>query len=283
MRLNFTKMQGAGNDFVVVDGVSRRIEITPERARQIADRHFGVGCDQILLVERALAAGSDFRYRIWNADGGEVEQCGNGARCFVRFVHDKGLTTKTEIRVETLSGVIAPRLEPDGQVTVDMGAPAFEPGRVPFDTKGLKPIQAGKRWPIEVAGRVVPVAVLSMGNPHAVQTVADVETAPVASEGPLIERHPRFPNRTNAGYMQGVDRSSVRLRVWERGAGETLACGTGACAAVVTGIREGLLDDAVKVATRGGRLTIRWRGVDNPVLMTGPAVTVFEGEIEIEG
>ncbi|HZT62171.1 MAG TPA: diaminopimelate epimerase [Burkholderiales bacterium] len=283
MRLNFTKMQGAGNDFVVVDGVSRRIEITPERARQIADRHFGVGCDQILLVERALAAGSDFRYRIWNADGGEVEQCGNGARCFVRFVHDKGLTTKTEIRVETLSGVIAPRLEPDGQVTVDMGAPAFEPGRVPFDTKGLKPIQAGKRWPIEVAGRVVPVAVLSMGNPHAVQTVADVETAPVASEGPLIERHPRFPNRTNAGYMQVVDRSSVRLRVWERGAGETLACGTGACAAVVTGIREGLLDDAVKVATRGGRLTIRWRGVDNPVLMTGPAVTVFEGEIEIEG
>jgi len=283
MRLNFTKMQGAGNDFVVVDGVSRRIEITPERARQIADRHFGVGCDQILLVERALAAGSDFRYRIWNADGGEVEQCGNGARCFVRFVHDKGLTTKTEIRVETLSGVIAPRLEPDGQVTVDMGAPAFEPGRVPFDTKGLKPIQAGKRWPIEVAGRVVPVAVLSMGNPHAVQTVADVETAPVASEGPLIERHPRFPNQTNAGYMQVVDRSSVRLRVWERGAGETLACGTGACAAVVTGIREGLLDDAVKVATRGGRLTIRWRGVDNPVLMTGPAVTVFEGEIEIEG
>jgi diaminopimelate epimerase len=283
MRLNFTKMQGAGNDFVVVDGVSRRIEITRERARQIADRHFGVGCDQILLVERALAAGSDFRYRIWNADGGEVEQCGNGARCFVRFVHDKGLTTKTEIRVETLSGVIAPRLEPDGQVTVDMGAPAFEPGRVPFDTKGLKPIQAGKRWPIEVAGRVVPVAVLSMGNPHAVQTVADVETAPVASEGPLIERHPRFPNRTNAGYMQVVDRSSVRLRVWERGAGETLACGTGACAAVVTGIREGLLDDAVKVATRGGRLTIRWRGVDNPVLMTGPAVTVFEGEIEIEG
>ncbi|HVQ62420.1 MAG TPA: diaminopimelate epimerase [Burkholderiales bacterium] len=281
MRLKFTKMQGAGNDFVVLDGVSRTLDISPQRARRIADRHFGVGCDQILLVERSQRADADFRYRIWNADGGEVEQCGNGARCFVRFVHDRGLTKKSEIRVETLSGVIAPRLEPDGQVTVDMGAPVFEPELVPFDAKGLT--QTGTRWPLEVAGRVVPVAVLSMGNPHAVQTVADVEIAPVATEGPLIEHHPRFPKRTNAGYMQVVDRSSVRLRVWERGAGETLACGTGACAAVVTGVREGLLGDTVNVATRGGRLTIRWRGVDNPVLMTGPAVTVFEGEIEIEG
>ena len=274
-------MQGAGNDFVVLDGVSRTLDISPQRARRIADRHFGVGCDQILLVERSQRADADFRYRIWNADGGEVEQCGNGARCFVRFVHDRGLTKKSEIRVETLSGVIAPRLEPDGQVTVDMGAPVFEPELVPFDAKGLT--QTGTRWPLDVAGRIVPVAVLSMGNPHAVQTVADVEIAPVATEGPLIEHHPRFPKRTNAGYMQVVDRSSVRLRVWERGAGETLACGTGACAAVVTGVREGLLGDTVNVATRGGRLTIRWRGVDNPVLMTGPAVTVFEGEIEIEG
>ncbi len=286
MKLSFTKMQGAGNDFAVLDGVSRPVDMTPQRAKRIADRHFGVGCDQVLLVERARGEGADFRYRIWNADGGEVEQCGNGARCFVRFVHDKGLTKKSEIRVETLSGVIAPRLEADGQVSVDMGAPRFDPRRVPFDSSGLAPVQAGMRWPLEVAGRVVPVAVISMGNPHAVQTVDDVESAPVASEGPLIERHPRFPKRTNAGYMQVVDRSSVRLRVWERGAGETLACGTGACAAVVTGMREGLLDDTVRVATRGGQLTIRWAGGDNEpnrsVWMTGPAVTVFEGEIEIE-
>jgi diaminopimelate epimerase len=284
LRLKFTKMQGAGNDFVVLDGVSRNLEISPQRARRIADRHFGVGCDQILLVGRSQRSDADFRYRIWNSDGGEVEQCGNGARCFVRFVHDKGLTKKTEIRVETLSGVIAPRLESDGQVSVDMGAPRFDPEEVPFDPSGLKPV--GTRWPLDVNGRVAPVAVLSMGNPHAVQTVADVDSAPVASEGPLIERHPRFPKRANAGYMQVVDRANVRLRVWERGAGETLACGTGACAAVVTGIREGLLDDAVRVETRGGRLTIRWPGGENDpnrsVWMTGPAVTVFEGEIEIE-
>jgi diaminopimelate epimerase len=282
LRLKFTKMQGAGNDFVVLDGVSRPLNIRPPHARRIADRHFGVGCDQVLLVEKPRSKDADFRYRIWNADGGEVEQCGNGARCFVRFVHDKGLTKKTEIRVETLSGVIAPRLEADGQVSVDMGAPRFEPERVPFDAAGLKPVHGGKRWPLEVAGRVVPVAVLSMGNPHAVQTVEDVAAAPVTTEGPMIERHPRFPKRTNAGYMQVVDRASVRLRVWERGAGETLACGTGACAAVVAGISEGLLDEAVRVETRGGQLTIRWRGGDNPVWMTGPAVTVFEGEIEIE-
>jgi diaminopimelate epimerase len=284
LRLKFTKMQGAGNDFVVLDGFSRTLEMSPQRARRIADRHFGVGCDQILLVERSQRSDADFRYRIWNSDGGEVEQCGNGARCFVRFVHDKGLTKKTEIRVETLSGVIAPRLESDGQVSVDMGAPRFDPEEVPFDPSGLKPV--GTRWPLDVNGRVVPVAVLSMGNPHAVQTVADVDSAPVASEGPLIERHPRFPKRANAGYMQVVDRASVRLRVWERGTGETLACGTGACAAVVTGIRDGLLDDTVRVETRGGRLTIRWAGGENDpncsVWMTGPAVTVFEGEIEIE-
>jgi diaminopimelate epimerase len=285
MKLSFTKMQGAGNDFAVLDGVSRPVEMTPQRAKRIADRHFGVGCDQILLVEKSRGD-ADFRYRIWNADGGEVGQCGNGARCFVRFVHDKGLTEKTEIRVETLSGVIVPRLEADGEVSVDMGAPQLDPQRVPFDASGLKAVQSGMRWPLELAGRVVPVAVLSMGNPHAVQTVANVESAPVASEGPLIERHARFPRGTNAGYMQVVDRSSVRLRVWERGAGETLACGTGACAAVVTGIREGLLGDTVRVATRGGQLTISWAGGENnpnhSVWMTGPAVTVFEGEIEIE-
>jgi diaminopimelate epimerase len=284
LRLKFTKMEGAGNDFVVLDGVTRALDINPQRARRIADRHFGVGCDQILLVEKPQRADADFRYRIWNSDGGEVEQCGNGARCFVRFVHDKGLTKKTEIRVETLSGVIAPRLEADGQVSVDMGAPRLDPADVPFDVRGLRPV--GKRWPLEVDGAAFEVAVLSMGNPHAVQIVKDVEAAPVTTQGPLIERHPRFPKRTNAGYMQVVDRASVRLRVWERGAGETLACGTGACAAVVTGIREGLLGDTVRVATRGGQLTIRWAGGENnpgrSVWMTGPAVTVFEGEIDIE-
>jgi len=284
MRLKFTKMQGAGNDFVVLDGVTRRIDVTPALAKRLADRHFGVGCDQVLLVEKSQRRDADFRYRIWNADGGEVEQCGNGARCFVRFVHDKGLTKKKEIRVETLSGVIVPRLEADGQVSVDMGAPIFEPERAPFDARGLQPVQGGKRWLLEVAGHTVQVAVLSMGNPHAVQTVADVDSAPVTTEGPLIERHPRFPRRVNAGYMQVLSRSRIRLRVWERGAGETLACGTGACAAVVAGIREGLLDESVQVDTRGGQLTIRWTGRENnlncAVWMTGPAVAVFEGEFE---
>jgi len=284
MRLKFTKMQGAGNDFVVLDGVTRRIDVTPALAKRLADRHFGVGCDQVLLVEKSQRGDADFRYRIWNADGGEVEQCGNGARCFVRFVHDKGLTKKKEIRVETLSGVIVPRLEADGQVSVDMGAPIFEPERAPFDARGLQPVQGGKRWLLEVAGHTVQVAVLSMGNPHAVQTVADVDSAPVTTEGPLIERHPRFPRRVNAGYMQVLSRSRIRLRVWERGAGETLACGTGACAAVIAGIREGLLDESVQVDTRGGQLTIRWTGGENnlncAVWMTGPAVAVFEGEFE---
>ena len=285
MVLKFTKMQGAGNDFVVLDGVSQRIEITAQLARRLADRHFGVGCDQVLLVEKPQRADADFRYRIWNADGGEVEQCGNGARCFVRFVHDRGLTKKKELRVETLSGVIVPRLETDGRVSVDMGAPVFEPRRVPFDARGLEQRRDG-RWPLELSAREVVVAVLSMGNPHAVQTVPDVDSAPVTTEGPLIERHVRFPRRANAGYMQVVTRTHIRLRVWERGAGETLACGTGACAAVVTGIREGLLDESVEVDARGGRLTIRWAGGENDpnrtVWMTGPAVAVFEGEIEIE-
>jgi diaminopimelate epimerase len=287
VNLKFTKMQGLGNDFVVIDGIGQRVEITAQLSRKLADRHLGIGCDQILLVEKAQRDDTDFRYRIWNGDGGEVEQCGNGARCFVRFVHDKGLTKKKEIRVETLCGVIIPRLETDGQVSVDMGAPIFECARIPFDDRGLEPVQRGRRWPIEVAGRTVQVAVLSMGNPHAVQIVADVDAAPVRTEGPLIERHPRFPNRVNAGYAQILERGHIRLRVWERGAGETLACGTGACAAVVAGILEGLLDGSVEVETHGGRLTISWAGGENDpngaVWMTGPAAAVFEGEIEIEG
>jgi diaminopimelate epimerase len=284
-KLKFTKMQGAGNDFVVLDGVSSPIELAPAQLARLADRHFGVGADQILLVEPARASGIDFRYRIFNADGGEVEQCGNGARCFVRFVRDRGLTAKREIRVETLAGVITPRLEDDGRVTVNMGAPVFDPARVPFDTAGLAPLARHPRidvWPLQIEGVTVPIAVVSMGNPHAVQVVPDVATAPVATQGPLIEHHARFPQRVNAGYMQVDGRSRIALRVYERGAGETLACGTGACAAVVAGIRLGLLDSPVAVRTRGGELTIAWRGADNPVTMTGPAATVFEGEIEIE-
>jgi len=295
MRLKFTKMHGVGNDFVVLDGISQRIELTGPELRRLADRHFGVGADQILVVERPRRPEVDFGYRIFNADGGEVEQCGNGARCFVRFVRDRGLTTKREIRVETRSGVITPRLEEDGQVRVDMGPPAFEPARIPFDATGLAPVRelpassplaAGARaidvWPLDVNGRTVHIVVVSMGNPHAVQVVPELEAAPVATQGPLIESHPRFPQRVNAGYMQVLDRSRIGLRVYERGTGETLACGTGACAAVVAGIRLGLLDSPVTVATRGGELTIRWSGADNPVYMTGPAETVFEGEIEIE-
>ena len=281
MKLKFSKMQGVGNDFVVLDGIGQKVALTPELARRIADRHFGIGCDQILLVERPQVAGADFRYRIWNADGGEVEQCGNGARCFVRFVRDKRRTAKDEIRVETQSGLITPRLEPDGEVTVDMGAPLFEPKRIPFLSDSAAVVQ-----PLEVAGSIVQITAVSMGNPHAVQLVDDLEAAPVVVQGPLIEHHPRFPQRVNAGYMQVIDRSRIRLRVWERGAGETLACGTGACAAVVAGIRRGLLNPIVAVDTRGGRLTIRWEGAENAlncaVWLTGPAVTVFEGEIQID-
>ena len=276
MRLKFTKMQGLGNDFVVLDGVRARVELTPEQLRRLADRHFGVGCDQILLVEPPPRPDVDFRYRIFNADGGEVEQCGNGARCFVRFVREQGLTDKREIRVDTRAGVIVPRLEADGEVTVDMGVPRFEPAQIPFDAPARAPTYA-----LEVGGATREISALSMGNPHAVQVVADVDAAPVAAEGPLIERHPRFPQRVNAGYLQVLDRGRIRLRVYERGAGETLACGTGACAAVVAGIQRGLLDSTVAVDTRGGRLTIRWDGEGRPVWMTGPAETVFEGEIEI--
>ncbi len=276
MRIKFTKMHGLGNDFVVLDAVTQAIDLTPAQARFLADRHFGVGCDQILVVEKTARPDADFRYRIFNADGSEVEQCGNGARCFVRFVHEKGLTAKRAIRVETKGGLIEPRLEADGLVTVDMGVPRFEPTRVPFISESDALVQ-----PLQLDGASVDITALSMGNPHAVQVVANVDTAPVAGQGPLIENHPRFPQRVNAGFMQVVDRHAIRLRVFERGAGETLACGTGACAAVAAGIARGLLDSPVRVATRGGELAIAWGGPGQPVLMTGPAVTVFDSEIEI--
>jgi diaminopimelate epimerase len=272
MSLRFTKMQGLGNDFVVLDGVRQRVELTPAMVRAMADRRFGIGCDQVLVVEPPRG-GADFRYRIFNADGGEVEQCGNGARCFVVFVREHGLTDKAEIRVETAGGVIVPKLGADGQVTVDMGVPSFRPADVPF-VAGTGEVEEV----LDVAGYAVRVCVLSMGNPHAVQVVADVDAAPVTSQGPLIENHPRFPRRVNAGYMQVVDRDTIRLRVWERGAGETLACGTGACAAVVAGIRRGLLNASVRVMTRGGELRVAWQGEGAPVMMTGPASTVYEGE-----
>ena len=262
--MKFTKMEGAGNDFVVLDFTKEAFSLSPEKIRKLANRHFGVGADQVLVVEKTAKPGLDFRYRIFNADGGEVEQCGNGARCFVKFVHARGLTQKREIRVETLGGVIVPRLEDDGEVSVDMGPPAIE----------------SLHEKLVVDGAALDLAILSMGNPHAVQVVADVEQAPVKSQGPLLEHHARFPNRVNAGYMRVRDRHRIALRVWERGAGETLACGTGACAAVVAGIRRGLLDSPVTVETRGGTLTVSWAGGDNAVWMKGPASTVFEGEIE---
>ncbi|WP_287924862.1 diaminopimelate epimerase [Diaphorobacter sp.] len=288
MHIRFTKMQGAGNDFVVLDETQGRLGLTPAQYRFLADRHFGVGADQILTVRPSPGAGIDFEYVIHNADGGQVEQCGNGARCFARYVRDKGLTAQDTIRVQTMAGVIAPHLTADGRVTVDMGRPELEPARVPFDTTGLAPVSqgSGQKWPLALDGKAsaatLLVAVVSMGNPHAVQLVDDVDTAPVAQTGPLIESHPRFPQRVNAGYLQIVNRGEVRLRVYERGAGETLACGTGACAAVVAGIRLGLLDARVQVHTRGGLLTIDWAGgLQDPVFMTGPATTVFEGEIDI--
>ena len=262
MKLAFTKMQGAGNDFVVLDFTKKSFSLAEKQIRFLANRHFGIGCDQILVVEKSPKA--DFRYRIFNADGGEVEQCGNGARCFVKFVHARGLTDKREIRVETLGGIIVPRLEEDGEVSVNMGSPVFESTEI-----------------LRVEGKPVELTILSMGNPHAVQIVADVAAAPVTTQGPLLERHRRFPKRVNAGYMQVLDRGRIALRVWERGAGETLSCGTGACAAAVAGISGRLLDSPVRVETRGGALTIAWAGGDNAVWMKGPAATSFEGSIDL--
>jgi len=276
VKLKFSKMHGLGNDFVVLDGIRQAVSLTPEQLRYLADRNFGVGCDQILLVEAPSQAGVDFRYRIFNADGSEVEQCGNGARCFVRFVHEQGLTDKREIKVETKRGIITPRLEANGSVTVDMGEPRFLPAEIPFLHDEDVVI-----YNLDVADETLEISVVSMGNPHAVQVVDSVDTAPVGQHGPLIENHEQFPQRVNAGFMQVVDRHAIKLRVYERGSGETLACGTGACAAVVTGIRRGLLDSPVRVTTRGGDLNIAWGGPGRPVLMTGPAVTVFTGEIEL--
>jgi diaminopimelate epimerase len=287
MKLEFTKMHGAGNDFVVLDGYSKPLSLNGAQVRALADRHFGVGADQLLLVEKPDIEGVDFKYRIFNCDGGEVEHCGNGARCFVKFVRDRGLTSKTSVRVQVHHGVIVLTMQENGDVVVDMGRPEFEPALVPFDAKGLQGRTEGHDtlWPLDVQGETRWVSVVSMGNPHAVQIVADVENAPVLTEGPVIEHHTRFPNRVNAGFMQIVNRSAVKLRVFERGAGETLACGTGACAAVAAGIRRGLLDSPVQVQTHGGVLTIAWEGAHNaaaPLFMAGPAATVFEGEIELD-
>ncbi len=276
MKLRFTKMHGLGNDFVVFDGVGQAVALSPEQCRRIADRHFGVGCDQILLVEKPTRDDVDFRYRIFNADGGEVEQCGNGARCFVRFVHDKGLTAKSAIRVETASGVIEPRLLDNGLVTVDMGAPRFAPAEIPFVAEA-----EALTYPLKVGQHVIEIAALSMGNPHAVLKVNDLDSAPVDILGAAIESHQRFSQRVNAGFMQVLTPHDIRLRVYERGAGETLACGTGACAAAVAGIRQGWLQSPVSVHTKGGDLVIAWAGKGQSVYMTGPAVTVFEGEIEL--
>ncbi|MDC8760440.1 diaminopimelate epimerase [Janthinobacterium fluminis] len=287
MKLKFTKMHGAGNDFIVIDAINQQVDFTPAQWQRLADRRFGIGADQILVVESSARPGCDFRYRIYNNDGGEVEQCGNGSRAFVKFVVEKGLTTRSGISVETMAGVIAPRLEADGSISVDMGAPVLEPAAVPFDTAGLTGLPEGRDtlWPLQLdlpgAAAEVRISAVSMGNPHAVQVVADVEREPLEHSGPLIERHARFPKRVNAGYMQVLDRRHIKLRVYERGAGETLACGTGACAAVVAGIRRGLLDSPVKVSARGGELSISWGGEGQPVWLTGPAVTVFEGEIDL--
>ncbi len=268
-------MHGLGNDFVVIDGISQLISLTPENIRWLADRHFGVGCDQVLIVEKA-SGNADFRYRIFNANGNEVEQCGNGARCFVRFVHDHGLTQKKEICVETASGLIFPKLEANGKVTVNMGIPRFEPADIPFVAE-----KRALTYLLDVDNKQIEISVVSMGNPHAVQIVANVDDAPISTQGIQIESHVRFPQHVNVGYMQIIDRHHIRLRVFERDAGETLACGTGACAAVVTGIERGLLASKVKVSTHGGDLWIQWEGKDQPVLMTGPVSTVFEGIIEL--
>lgn len=289
MKLKFTKMHGAGNDFVVLDGYTRPLSLTSAQVRALANRHFGIGADQLLLVERPTLDGVDFKYRIFNCDGGEVEHCGNGARCFVKFVRDTRLTDKRSVRVQVANGVITLTMQENGEVVVDMGRPVFDPARVPFDAGGL----AGRRdgadtlWPLElpgVGGEPHWISVVSMGNPHAVQVVDDVEAYPVAQVGPAVETHPRFPQRVNAGFMQIVSRNEIKLRVFERGAGETLACGTGACAAVAAGIRRGLLDSPVIVHTHGGTLTIAWDGARDeaaPLTMAGPAATVFDGEIEI--
>ena len=275
MKYKFTKMHGLGNDFVLIDCVNQSVNLSLDQLRNIANRRIGIGCDQILLIERT-ESDADFRYRIFNSDGGEVEQCGNGARCLVSYVYDKGMIQKKEISVETLGGIIFPKLEINGEVTVNMGTPKFEPEKIPFiaDKRMLT-------YLLEVNEKQIEFSILSMGNPHAVQVVEDINQSPVLAEGSLIESHSHFPKHVNAGYMQIVNREHINLRVYERGAGETLSCGTGACAAVVAGITRGLLDSRVTVSTTGGNLSICWEGDNNPVWMTGPTVSVFDGEIEL--
>ena len=274
MELKFTKMHGLGNDFVVLDGFTQSIALSAAQYQWLADRHVGIGCDQILLIEKSTNSATDFRYRIFNSDGGEVEQCGNGARCFVRYVHEHGLSAKSEIRVETLGGILSLRLEADGQVSVDMGVPRFEPDEIPFLAEHRAPI-----YLLSLENKIIEISAISMGNPHAVQVVDNVDTASVAQDGPHIESHPSFPKHVNAGFMQIMNRGHIKLRVYERGVGETLACGSGACAAVVAGIQRDLLDATVRVSTRGGDLSIQWAGEGRSVIMTGPAVEVFEGVI----
>jgi len=276
MLINFTKMQGIGNDFVVIDAIHQRISLSREQIRHIAHRHFGVGCDQLLLVEKSQRPDAEFRYRIFNADGSEVEQCGNGARCFARFVVDQGLTDSQTIPVETKSGLIQLKIETDGRVTVDMGEPNFDPASLPFEAKGQPEYHE-----LVVNGEKYAIGAVSMGNPHAVLLVDSVKEAPVKTLGPAIESHPRFPQRVNVGFMEIEDRSNIRLRVYERGAGETMACGTGACAAVAVGIKNRLLDERVQVELRGGDLTIYWPGEGAHLKMTGPAETVYKGQIEL--
>ena len=276
MKLRFTKMHGLGNDFVVIDAINQTVELSSEQVQALADRHFGIGCDQLLLVEPAGSPQVDFRYRIFNADGGEVGQCGNGARCFMQFVHEQGLTPRDRVTVETASGLLELRRQADGQVTVNMGIPRLEPAEIPFEA----PARA-THYPLEVDGQSLQIAALSMGNPHAVLRVDDIDTAPVNKLGPLIERHPRFPQRVNAGFMQIVDAGTVRVRVFERGSGETLACGSGACAAVVAGCLWGQLNDTVKVMLNGGEIVVSWAGADTPVMMTGPATTVYQGQVDL--
>jgi diaminopimelate epimerase len=276
MTLNFTKMHGLGNDFIVIDAINQAVSLTPQQVQQLADRHFGIGCDQLLLVEAATSIEADFRYRIYNADGGEVEQCGNGARCFMQFVRDQGLTDKSQLQVETLGGPLQLIQQSDGRITVDMGVPRLEPADIPFTAA-----QRERTYVLEILDRQFEIAAISMGNPHAVLLVDDIENAPVARIGAALERHPRFPERVNVGFMQIMDDKHIRLRVFERGAGETLACGSGACAAVVAGRLWERLSESVKVVLNGGELVVSWAGEGQPVLMTGPATTVYQGRIEL--
>ncbi len=276
MEFQFTKMHGLGNDFVVIDGITQSLSLTTEQIRFIADRHFGVGCDQLLLVEKSDVTEADFRYRIYNGDGSEVEHCGNGARCFAIFVRDEGLTTKTEIPVITNNGRIVLNVNRDETVTVNMGSPILEPDKIPFIAN-----EQSNSYRLDIDGELITIGAVSVGNPHAVIVVKDIDNAPVEQMGKAIQAEAYFPNSVNVGFMQIIDRNTIKLRVFERGAGETQACGTGACAAVVSGSLQGFLADDVDVNLLGGKLSISWAGGENPVMMTGPTATVFKGKITL--